>query len=269
MVENKIYDKGLEGKKMREKNKKRVGKFAGILIGIVMLTRSGICANAATPYYYELNGDCYRQDDEHGDYPVEKKTVYVTVSDAADENEYNDCVISIDNRKKALQIHREDGYDEDCLVYFLLTIFLKSEPNKAPAFTLTVPFSEICSTEYDVSSVELISQEGIFENPKVTTDGTNIIVKGKLTAIYEPYQNEFLLGFKKMASLPQGVLQPAEVSVVPTTMSDGEMFDAEYYAINNPDVAGALGTDANVLYEHYKSFGTAEGRKPYENAVVK
>lgn len=241
----------------------------GISMCIAMLAGNGICANAATPYYYELKGRCYCHDDEHGDYPVEEKTVYVTVSDAADENEYNDCVISIDNRRKALQIQREDGYDEDCLVKFLLTIFLKSEPNKAPTFTLTVPFSEICSTEYDVSSVELISQEGIFENPKVTTDGTNIIVKGKLTAIYEPYQNEFLLGFKKAATLPQGVLQSAEVSVAPTAMPDGETFDAEYYAINNPDVVGALGTDANVLYEHYKSFGKAEGRKPYENAVVK
>ena len=30
-----------------------------------------------------------------------------------------------------------------------------------------------------------------------------------------------------------------------------------------------FGTDANVLYEHYKNFGKAEGRKPYEEAVGK
>lgn len=49
----------------------------------------------------------------------------------------------------------------------------------------------------------------------------------------------------------------------PKTMSDGGIFDAEYYAQNNPDVTAALGTDEEVLYQHYKTFGEKEGRLPY------
>ena len=37
-------------------------------------------------------------------------------------------------------------------------------------------------------------------------------------------------------------------------------FDAAYYAQNNPDVTAALGTDADVLYQHYMEYGKAEGR---------
>lgn len=47
-------------------------------------------------------------------------------------------------------------------------------------------------------------------------------------------------------------------------MSDGGYFDAVYYAQNNPDVVAVLGTDANILYEHYKASGINEGRKPYD-----
>lgn len=41
------------------------------------------------------------------------------------------------------------------------------------------------------------------------------------------------------------------------------IFDAEYYAANNPDVVAILGTDANALLQHYISFGASEGRLPY------
>lgn len=37
-------------------------------------------------------------------------------------------------------------------------------------------------------------------------------------------------------------------------------FDAAYYAQNNPDVTAALGTDADVLYQHFIEYGKAEGR---------
>lgn len=57
------------------------------------------------------------------------------------------------------------------------------------------------------------------------------------------------------------------VCAAPQAMSDGGMFDVQYYAQNNPDVTAVFGTDANVLYEHYKNFGKAEGRKPYEEAA--
>ncbi len=56
------------------------------------------------------------------------------------------------------------------------------------------------------------------------------------------------------------------VAAAPQTMPDGNVFDAEYYAQNNPDVAAAVGTDANALYQHYINFGRAEGRLPYAGA---
>lgn len=57
------------------------------------------------------------------------------------------------------------------------------------------------------------------------------------------------------------------VSAAPQKMSDGGIFDAEYYAAQNQDVVNAFGTsDASVLYNHYKCFGEAEGRKPYADS---
>lgn len=50
----------------------------------------------------------------------------------------------------------------------------------------------------------------------------------------------------------------------PKQMADGTIFDAEYYVINNPDVAAVLGTDELVLYNHYINHGKHEGRKPCE-----
>ena len=35
----------------------------------------------------------------------------------------------------------------------------------------------------------------------------------------------------------------------PETMPDGTIFDAEYYAQNNLDVASVLGTNKDVLYQ--------------------
>jgi len=52
------------------------------------------------------------------------------------------------------------------------------------------------------------------------------------------------------------------VCAQPVTMEDGTVFDAEYYAQANPDVAAAFGTDADTLYLHYQLYGKAEGRLP-------
>ena len=57
------------------------------------------------------------------------------------------------------------------------------------------------------------------------------------------------------------------VSTAPKTMSDGQVFDAEFYANTYPDVKAAFGTDEAKLYEHYLVFGKAEGRLPYATAV--
>ena len=59
----------------------------------------------------------------------------------------------------------------------------------------------------------------------------------------------------------------------PRTMPDGTVFDAEYYAQTNPDVAAIYGTDENTLYQHFMNLGKAEGRKASlnnaENAAPK
>ncbi len=53
----------------------------------------------------------------------------------------------------------------------------------------------------------------------------------------------------------------------PAMMPDGTIFDAEYYAQKNPDVAAVQGTDAAALYNHYISNGRAEGRQAYNPAA--
>ena len=42
---------------------------------------------------------------------------------------------------------------------------------------------------------------------------------------------------------------------------EGNYFDAEYYAENNPDVVAVVGTDGNLLYNHYVVCGKNEGRR--------
>ncbi|MBQ9334120.1 MAG: hypothetical protein IJS12_07300 [Lachnospiraceae bacterium] len=51
----------------------------------------------------------------------------------------------------------------------------------------------------------------------------------------------------------------------PKKMEDGTMFDADYYAQNNPDVVAALGKSESALWNHYVQYGRAEGRKASEN----
>lgn len=50
------------------------------------------------------------------------------------------------------------------------------------------------------------------------------------------------------------------VCAAPERMSDGTIFDADYYADAYPDVAAAVGTDSAALYQHYINFGKAEER---------
>lgn len=53
------------------------------------------------------------------------------------------------------------------------------------------------------------------------------------------------------------------VFAAPKTMSDGTVFDADYYAKNNPDVVAVYGTDESALYQHYIDYGKKEGRLTY------
>ena len=50
----------------------------------------------------------------------------------------------------------------------------------------------------------------------------------------------------------------------PEIMPDGGMFDAEYYAQNNPDVVQVFGNDKELLYSHYVNAGRAEGRLAFQ-----
>lgn len=50
----------------------------------------------------------------------------------------------------------------------------------------------------------------------------------------------------------------------PEIMPDGTIFDAEYYAQNNPDAAALFGTDKDALFNHYTAYGKTEGRRAYE-----
>lgn len=56
---------------------------------------------------------------------------------------------------------------------------------------------------------------------------------------------------------------PLRVQAAPRQMPDGTIFDAEFYAGQYPDVVAVLGTDPDLLYQHYLTCGKAEGRLPY------
>lgn len=48
-------------------------------------------------------------------------------------------------------------------------------------------------------------------------------------------------------------------------MPNKDIFDAEYYAREYPDVVKVYGDDPEALYSHYLQYGKAEGRLPYED----
>jgi len=56
------------------------------------------------------------------------------------------------------------------------------------------------------------------------------------------------------------------VQAAPVTLPDGTVFDPEFYAQQYPDVAAAVGTSPQALYNHYILFGKAEGRAAYAGA---
>lgn len=72
---------------------------------------------------------------------------------------------------------------------------------------------------------------------------------------------KFLKGFMVAALVVTMAVMPvSSVKAAPETMPDGTIFDADYYAQTYPDVANVLGTDRDALYNHYVTFGKAEGR---------
>lgn len=75
-------------------------------------------------------------------------------------------------------------------------------------------------------------------------------------------QHYYMIG---IAEGRMGNAEDAENKDRPELVSFGE-FDAEYYALQNPDVAAVCGADAMSLYMHYVNCGAAEGRMPSEKA---
>ena len=71
-----------------------------------------------------------------------------------------------------------------------------------------------------------------------------------------------IIGVMTIISVPIKVLAAPEVINVNGT---DIIFDSDYYAANNLDVVAVLGTDKNVLLQHYIAFGQYEGRVPYES----
>lgn len=59
------------------------------------------------------------------------------------------------------------------------------------------------------------------------------------------------------------------VYAAPECMADGNIFDAEWYLDQNPDIAAVFPADvsAEVLYQHYVAYGAQEGRAPYNAAA--
>ena len=60
--------------------------------------------------------------------------------------------------------------------------------------------------------------------------------------------------------LALGLCSGVQAYAAPERMADGTVFDAQYYAAENPDVVAVYGTDAEDLYRHYVEYGREEGR---------
>ncbi len=64
------------------------------------------------------------------------------------------------------------------------------------------------------------------------------------------------------------IVPKQEASAGVKQMSDGNLFDASYYAGTYSDVFTAYGMNESMLYWHYKTYGIKEGRRPYAGATV-
>ena len=66
--------------------------------------------------------------------------------------------------------------------------------------------------------------------------------------------------YRRVLALGVAMATVLSSSMIVSAMDLKDIFDAEYYAQENPDIAEKLGTDAKVLYKHYVNNGLAEGR---------
>ena len=71
---------------------------------------------------------------------------------------------------------------------------------------------------------------------------------------------------KAVTAISAAVMIVAGAGSVTTLTSFAAEFDPVYYAQTYPDVAAAFGNDAQLLLNHYLTYGQKEGRKPSANA---
>lgn len=109
------------------------------------------------------------------------------------------------------------------------------------------------NTKTEVKNVEYKNETVIFHF---------LLLKGRETI---PMKKKWIMSLL-IAVLTATSAMP--VFAAPKQMADGNMFDAQYYAENNTDVAAVLGTDENLLYMHYVNAGKLEGRKPFADGEV-
>ena len=65
-----------------------------------------------------------------------------------------------------------------------------------------------------------------------------------------------------VAALSLSFALPANAQVY--CLPDGTLFDTDYYAAKNPDVAGTFGDTDDLLILHYEMTGKDEGRLPHD-----
>lgn len=66
---------------------------------------------------------------------------------------------------------------------------------------------------------------------------------------------------RKMLSLAVATAMLGGTALNASAAELRDLFDAEYYAERHADVKAALGTDPDVLFDHYVTYGVKEGRK--------
>lgn len=66
--------------------------------------------------------------------------------------------------------------------------------------------------------------------------------------------------YKRFLALGVAMATLMSSSICVSAMDLKDIFDAEYYAEQYPDLKEAFGNDAKALYDHYIKFGLAEGR---------
>ena len=69
-----------------------------------------------------------------------------------------------------------------------------------------------------------------------------------------------------MKRLSKGIVVLLFSVLMVFTANAASEFDSEYYAAAYPDIAATLGTDYQILLNHYLTYGISEGRFPYEGA---